>query len=1168
VIGPADQRARAAEPSPGDLQVFPSSAAATAAVAGLVAGWIAAGSVGLLGHAWRRGLVWVALGCVLLAALPRRDRRGRFLLAVLLAAAAALPGIASELRPINVLSVVLVLAAVAQGQEGASHRILRWSAEAVALLALYRVAVTSIPLAWLAADAVGTALGRAAETLTRQPLWIGATFAGLDFLVVMAHVALRAAAPSRPREGIFHHPSPVAQDERARQSSVNLGVGSPADRPAGRRWRRPALAIMAVVLGHMIYLNALSWSPLIRDQMPAASPPATPWNPYPHPPGFEAAVKRWTYGDPDHEGGTAWHEPLVRLVLKGLFAAGQSLRGWIPWNMPLLAAILHAAIAWALFRWMAGRPEGPSGHASTPSPSGSSRRRGWAMAASAALAVVLAAALPCVVALSLHRPSLEGKKIVLFEEGFLNWEKPRYGNTSVSYGQYSIGMYGMLPIFLRSLGAEPVLSPDLSESDLDGADVVVLIFPDKPWKPGQVDRLRRFVDRGGALLVLGEHTILDAELLKLQDEALGTQLALLYEKLKPLTFQRAGAKREAIEALQRQERAWKQPFDEREVAERLAKAASAGPLNRFNEVLEHSDVQVRFDSATFAVGGWLQSYQALTHPTSAGIGDARNAFGVVIGASLDLRWPRAGRWPPSPLLTALWGWGDPGNALNYPSLMAKSDDAPGSDPRYDPGERLGDLVLAAEQRIGKGRVVVFGDTSGFTNGVNIGAHVYTSRIFAYLADPGSSPHEPARQAAGLLMILALAAAWWLARTEWTLALAAVALGASLATCTALTHRAWELLPDGRAGPGKANNLAYIDEAHLGHFSSESWREDGLMGLCLNLMRNDYLVLMLPELKRDRLLADGVDLGIRVESVPAEAARQMKIEPGQGVMIGEVEPGKAADAAGLKPRSIILAVNGQPVASSDAFRLAVEAVPPYENIVFRVLGREAFPVVIANRTPLARLLVSVAPGREFTADERKTIRDFVSAGGVFVSTVGYEEGGPSQRLLEEFGFYVGGRRWKWVDRGERGGLVHYKAGYGAANWDDAFGEPKPLGHFKSPYFNGGDYLAYVRFHAAWPIECEDPQQLVISFYPPDVPVVSLRRYDQGLVVVVGDTAFAQNRNLENRDGSPFEGMRENAVFWRWLLAMLRDGMGEGERWFPQKSDTLPEGRPEAPPDKRP
>ena len=43
--------------------------------------------------------------------------------------------------------------------------------------------------------------------------------------------------------------------------------------------------------------------------------------------------------------------------------------------------------------------------------------------------------------------------------------------------------------------------------------------------------------------------------------------------------------------------------------------------------------------------------------------------------------------------------------------------------------------------------------------------------------------------------------------------------------------------------------------------------------------------------------------------------------------------------------------------------------------------------------------------------------------------------------------------------------------------------------------------------------------------------------RGKAVVVADTEFALNVNLEREGGQPFEGMRENADFWRWLLSPL-------------------------------
>jgi len=51
---------------------------------------------------------------------------------------------------------------------------------------------------------------------------------------------------------------------------------------------------------------------------------------------------------------------------------------------------------------------------------------------------------------------------------------------------------------------------------------------------------------------------------------------------------------------------------------------------------------------------------------------------------------------------------------------------------------------------------------------------------------------------------------------------------------------------------------------------------------------------------------------------------------------------------------------------------------------------------------------------------------------------------------------------------------------------------------------------------------------------------------GKVVLIGDSYFATNQNLEYVGGWPIEGKRENADFWRWLLADLTDG----DKWLPK------------------
>ena len=826
-----------------------------AALAGITAAWIAAGSTGLLAHPLRRALTFVALGVALAAvgtALSLRPRTK--LLALLIAVVVSTCMVASALPPVNVMGVALLLAALAQVSAGQSQVVLGISSAAVAALGLLRFSCTAAPWVWLLCDAAGGLLGRVAGYIAHQPLKVGATFAGLDYLVLVAALwVLCLAQTAAPRKA------------------------------------RAAYGVLAIIGGHAAYLIALAFVPVFLGAVP----------------------------EPADDAGWSW----AGLIHKA-----------IPWNVPALACIIHVSIAGAMLRWSALVPiESPT----KPSVRGFSIRN---RAVLAGVVLVLAILTPAVAMLSPGRLDLRGKKIVVYEKGFLNWLKPRHGQ----YGRLSSGMYGMLPPYIESLGGHPVISADLSAEDLRDADALVLIFPDDPWAEGQLDRIWEYVRKGGRLLVMGEHTTQDED-----------------------------------------------------------------GSSRFNEVLAPTAMQVQFDSGTFAVGGWLQSYESISHPMTAGVGDDRNQFGVVIGASLDVDWPAR------PLLIGRWGWSDWGDQGSGRAMMGDGD--------YGPGEKLGDLIVAAEQPFGKGRVIAFGDTSGITNGINVTSHVFTSRLWAYLADGSNHVHAWWRQGSALLLgIVLLGLLVW--RADMLKAgLIAAGLACSLWICTQINHRAGVTYPDGR--DQMPNNLAYIDSSHFEAYSGESWRPDGIGGLALTLMRNDYLTLSLGELTSERLKRAG-------------------------------------------------------------------------------------------------LLISIAPGREFSRRERVVVRDFVTGGGILIVTAGYERAGPVQSLLAEFGFSIGSPR--------RDGP-----------------EPVAMGHFKSPYLRSGEQRAYVRYHAAWPVSCDAQGARVVAYGHDNLPVIILRRVGRGLVVVVGDTCFAMNKNLENEGGQPFEGLRENADFWRWLLAQLR----EQEMWIP-------------------
>lgn len=686
----------------------------------------------------------------------------------------------------------------------------------------------------------------------------------------------------------------------------------PGTRPP--RAARAAYGCLGILGAHLVYLTALSYVPDLLAAVPA------------------------------QQTETAWS--WIGLLHKV-----------VPWNGPIIACVIHALTVATMLRWSTG--SGRVGGVAGPGDSGRlygggqpemPARRSTALRARlgvGAAALVMAVLLPIIAVLYPGSADLTGKRIVFYEKGFLNWLKPTHG----SYGRLSSGMYGMLPVFIESLGAECLISADLSEDDLEGADALVLLFPDEPWQEGQRERIGDFVRRGGSLLVMGEHTTRDEE-----------------------------------------------------------------GKNRFNEVLSSTAMHVRFDSATFAVGGWLQSYETLAHPTTAGIGDDRNQFGVVIGASVQ-----AG-WPARPLLIGRWGWTDDGDEANSRAMMGNG--------LYDAGEKLGDVALAAEQPVGKGRIVTFGDTSGLTNAINVGSYRFNMRLFAYLAGDAAQAHPAWRQIVALVGGALLAALLCRRPGIWKTSLVALGLAGSLVVCTTANEKSIVALPDGR--PNTPNNLAYIDASHAEAYSSESWRPDGVGGLALTLMRNGYLTLALPEFTPQRLSRAG-------------------------------------------------------------------------------------------------LLVSIAPSRTFSQRQIDAVKAFVRDGGTFIIMAGYERMAASAPLLDAFGFRVGVPA-------------------------DQTLEPEPMGHFKAPYLESDGKRVYVRFHAAWPVTCTDPDARVLAYGKNDRPVIVRRRVGAGSVVLIGDTGFAMNKNLEHENGAAFEGLRENADFWRWFLSLLR----EEELWVPPALRREPEG----------
>ena len=91
---------------------------------------------------------------------------------------------------------------------------------------------------------------------------------------------------------------------------------------------------------------------------------------------------------------------------------------------------------------------------------------------------------------------------------------------------------------------------------------------------------------------------------------------------------------------------------------------------------------------------------------------------------------------------------------------------------------------------------------------------------------------------------------------------------------------------------------------------------------------------------DQLVASGrvvhPFLGIRYVPLNPAIARQLGVQARDGVVVGQVDPGSPAAAAGLQPRDVITQIDGQALKGDSALAEAVNAHKPGDSITLTVL----------------------------------------------------------------------------------------------------------------------------------------------------------------------------------------------------------------------------------------
>lgn len=246
-----------------------------------------------------------------------------------------------------------------------------------------------------------------------------------------------------------------------------------------------------------------------------------------------------------------------------------------------------------------------------------------------------------------------------------------------------------------------------------------------------------------------------------------------------------------------------------------------GLAGNYGRLLERVGIGFNFDSAVPIAGAELWR-AALEHRPSPVAGDwSPVEMSVSIGASLSVKPPAV------PLIVGRYGFSDPGDRTK-PMTGCLGNLA------YDRGERLGDVVLAAGAQYGRGKVLVFGDTSSFMNYSLPSSYRFVGAVFRWLADSRARVVLPP---AIYLLAAGLAVAVFLGRrcAVWHLA------GAVALTCAVLplSRSASVPMPDTRM-------LAVVDVSHLAPLPLFPGPDSALAGMNRALMRRGYLPVVMPE----------------------------------------------------------------------------------------------------------------------------------------------------------------------------------------------------------------------------------------------------------------------------------------------------------------------------------
>lgn len=424
-----------------------------------------------------------------------------------------------------------------------------------------------------------------------------------------------------------------------------------------------------------------------------------------------------------------------------------------------------------------------------------------------------------------------------------------------------------------------------------------------------------------------------------------------------------------------------------------------------NDILSPTGIRINPDTADFFSGAWKYARFPCPHPVTKDLG-----FGITtssVGASLSINGGA------NPVLVGSYAFSDNPNP-GEPGHLGNR--------RYEFGERLGDVILAASDTYGLGNILVFGDTSYILSPEVPGKYKLIDNSIAWLLSKKNVSFAMLSFFSVLLIISAFIYIYKYIKlndiSSYLIIFASLVLAASLIISEGINDSLVRN-PQGE----EIADIAWIDHVHTNRFDLAGYTSGSIDGLSVNLIRNGYMPLILDD----------------------------------------------------------------------------------KNDFCKILK--------------GRVSIIIGPTKGYSSEEVQTLKSFVENGGLLIISAGYESIEPLKPLFDVFNINVfnvplGSPPWIVESHGQSAGVVSEE--------------------------NLGVYWHKPKFMDAYPVNAEGNFTSVASLQHEgsNYNLIISKMFEKGEVVLIGDSRFLLNENLEYLTLGSDESKKDYQLQWLGNIELLK------------------------------